>query len=242
LNISDDELYKPDDIKRLNEKGDPMRKILIMLALIMLLTGYQTVSGAEAGKGGDKGLSIDQALQEIMTAQGIKDMKSVDCSKVTDKQLEALGDAVMDVMHPDSSEHEFMDRMMGGQGSQNLAYMHRIMGARYLGCYNGDGSFGMMSPFLGGRGYGNGGDYYNRGWFHMPMMYGYGSYGMMGPYGGIFMWLLFLIVLGVVVYFVVRLLKPAGTSESPLDILKKRYAGGEITKDEYEQKKKDLGL
>ena len=61
----------------------------------------------------------------------------------------------------------------------------------------------------------------------MSMMYGYGPWGMMG---GIFMWLLFLILLAVVVYLVVRWSKPAGTGETPLDILNKRYARGEITK------------
>jgi putative membrane protein len=80
-----------------------------------------------------------------------------------------------------------------------------------------------------------------------PMMYGYGPYnqwGMMNPYGGIFMWILFLILLALVVFVVVKWTKPAGvgSDETPLDILKKRYARGEITKDEFEQKKKDLGV
>jgi putative membrane protein len=33
---------------------------------------------------------------------------------------------------------------------------------------------------------------------------------------------------------------PAQTSETPLEILKARYAGGEITREEYEQKRRDL--
>jgi putative membrane protein len=231
--------YLSYDIRDLSEKGVPMKKRLIFVVLMMLLIGCLPVSAVETGKEVSKSKSPDQELQEIMKSQGVTDMKSIDCSKVTDKQLEGLGNAVMGVMHPDPTEHEFMDRMMGGEGSQTLKSMHRMMGARYLGCYKGDGSYGMMSPFWGGRGW-DGDDYYNynRRW-HMPMMYGYGPYGMMG---GFFMWILFLLLLGLVVYFVVRLAKPAGTGETPLDILKKRYAKGEITKEDFEEKKKDLGL
>jgi putative membrane protein len=226
-------------------KGVIMKRITIILILITLLIWCSSVFAAPATKEQDKALSLDQALQEILNAQGVSDIKSIDCSKVTEKQLEDLGDAFMDVMHPGSSEHDFMDRMMGGKGSPTLESMHRIMGARYLGCYRGDEPYGMMHPFWGGRGYGNGAGNYNRRW--PPMMYGYGPYGqwgMMGPYGGIFMWILFLVILALVVYLVVRWSKPsgAGTGETPLDILKKRYAKGEITKDEFEQKKKDLGL
>ena len=71
-----------------------------------------------------------------------------------------------------------------------------------------------------------------------PMMhYGYG-------YGGMFVWAIFLIVIGLLIYFIVRTLQAKGQtptqSESYLDILKKRYAKGEITKEEYERMKKDL--
>ncbi len=223
-----------------------MKKVaLILPSLIALLICCSSLSAADVNKETNNNLSLNQALQEIMKAQGVNDVKSIDCSKVTEKQLQVLGDAFMDIMHPDSAEHDFMDRMMGGKDSPTLESMHRIMGARYLGCYGGDESFGMMYPFWGGRGYGNGAGNYNRRW--PPMMYGYGPYGqwgMMGTYGGIYMWILFLIILAFVVYLVVRWTKPAGagTGESPLDILKKRYARGEITKDEFEQKKKDLGL
>lgn len=72
------------------------------------------------------------------------------------------------------------------------------------------------------------------GWGHM-MYYGYG--------GGL-MWVLFLMVIGVLVYVVIQSAKTKGSArvsgETPLDILKKRYAKGELTKDEFESMKKDL--
>jgi putative membrane protein len=71
-----------------------------------------------------------------------------------------------------------------------------------------------------------------------PMMhYGFG-------YGGMFMWIIFLIVIGFLIYFIVQAQKTKGRtptqSESPLDILKRRYAKGEIVKEEYERMKKDI--
>ena len=71
-------------------------------------------------------------------------------------------------------------------------------------------------------------------WGHMM---GYG-------YGGGFMWVILVVLVGVVIYFLLQASKSKGsaglTTETPLDILKKRYAKGEIDKEEFEQKKKDL--
>ena len=73
-------------------------------------------------------------------------------------------------------------------------------------------------------------------WGHM-MHYGFG-------YGGMFMWIIFLIVIGLLIYFMVQAQKTKGytptQNESPLDILKRRYAKGEIAREEYERMKKDL--
>jgi putative membrane protein len=75
----------------------------------------------------------------------------------------------------------------------------------------------------------------NGNWGHMM---GYG-------YGGGFMWLIVLVLVGVVIYFLLQSAKSKSAdgpaAETPLDILKKRYAKGEINKEEFEQKKKDLG-
>ena len=58
------------------------------------------------------------------------------------------------------------------------------------------------------------------------------------------MWLLLIIGVIVVVFLVVQLSKNKDiepkAKENALDILKKRYARGEITKQEYEQIKQDL--
>jgi putative membrane protein len=73
-----------------------------------------------------------------------------------------------------------------------------------------------------------------------------GNYGhMMGyGYGGGFMWLIVLVLVGVGIYFLLRVFKSKGsdgsTIETPSDILKQRYAKGEIDKEEFERKKKDL--
>jgi putative membrane protein len=76
------------------------------------------------------------------------------------------------------------------------------------------------------------------GWEPGRMMnYGFG-------YGGMFMWVIFIIVLGVVIYFIVQTLKSKNVAgqaqDSPLDILKRRYAKGEITKEEFDRMKKEV--
>jgi len=58
------------------------------------------------------------------------------------------------------------------------------------------------------------------------------------------MWLIFLILLGVIAYLVVQFTRSKGfygsVRETPIDVLKKRYAKGKITKEEFEKMKKDL--
>ena len=63
-------------------------------------------------------------------------------------------------------------------------------------------------------------------------------------FGG-FMWLFWVaVIIGLVflVKWIVQQGKPSEpkTNEDPLEILKKRYAKGEINQEEFEQKKRDL--
>ncbi len=79
-------------------------------------------------------------------------------------------------------------------------------------------------------------------------MYGlYNNYGwgnMMGWFGGGIMMILFW---AVIIFFIVWLVRETKShnadeprSKSALDVLKDRYAKGEIDKKEFEEKKKDL--
>ena len=80
--------------------------------------------------------------------------------------------------------------------------------------------------------------------------YGYGMMGpgMMGGYGTMFiMPILWIAVIGLIVWAVAAATRRPGESDgssglvdSALEILKRRYARGEINKEEYESKKKDI--
>jgi len=52
--------------------------------------------------------------------------------------------------------------------------------------------------------------------------------------------LLFLLIIGIVLYFIFGKKYKTKHSKSALDIAKERYAKGEVTKEEFEQIKKDI--
>ncbi|RME32146.1 hypothetical protein D6789_00455 [Candidatus Woesearchaeota archaeon] len=76
----------------------------------------------------------------------------IPCELLTEEQLEMIGDYYMEQMHP-GEEHERMDEMMGGEGSEALRDMHVRM-ARSMYCSEetegmGGESHAMMSHAMG---------------------------------------------------------------------------------------------
>lgn len=76
--------------------------------------------------------------------------------------------------------------------------------------------------------------YYDHGWCMMNSWF-----------GGAIMWIIIFLLILLLIYFFVRSARgPAGPyeagRETPLDIAKKRYARGEISKAQFEEMKKDL--
>ncbi len=191
-----------------------MKKIIFVLSIVLLLN-----------------LSLVNAItqQEINEAKGLINSKA-DCKRLSEVQLESIGEYYMEQMHSGEA-HEIMDNMMGGEGSESLKRVHINMARRlycnenvYIG-YGVMGSGGMMNSMGGGMM----GSY--------PASYAYSNYG----YWGIFWILLFAAVIFLIVWVIHRFGIKKTASETPLNILKKRFAKGEINKKQFEEIKKEIG-
>src|SRR3989344_3543867 len=156
--------------------------------------------------------------------------KQIECKDLTDENYGSLGEYYMGQMMGNShaAMNTMMERMMGKEGEEQ---MHIAMGKRLSGCdtsaqlpQNGVGFMPMMWMLGGG---GN------------PMMGGWNGFCLLGWIPMLLFWIL--LILGVVA--LIRYLGRSSQGQenkTPLDILKERYARGEIDKKEFEEKKKDL--
>lgn len=159
--------------------------------------------------------------------------KQISCDKLKDDDYELLGEYFMGQSIGNTERHAVMNQMMQNMmGQSDEEQAHIALGKRSSGCDTNasfPSGYGMLLMWWMMGGGGN------------PMM-GYGGWGGFG-FGWIFMivfWIL--IILGVVA--LVRYLGNSGKTtkddKTPLEILKERYAKGEIDKKEFEQMKKDL--
>ena len=221
-------------LRKKNIVDKPLVLLSLMVASALLLSAVPVF--ADTGLEGEHGKPLEDVLQEIRDKQGLGSDEVIDPRKVSDEELEELGEAVMGIMHPDPRQHELMDQMMGGEGSRSLKSAHISMGYNYLAGNTGDPLSGMMGRGMMGGMMGRG---MMGGFWRNPSMF--------FQFGGLIMWLLILIIIGVVVYFIVRTQRGvsgrnyiSSRDETPLDIAKKRYARGEISREEYETIKKNL--
>ena len=136
-----------------------MKKLTsILVSLFLLLFIVNPVSAQMMGDmmetdTHDDHETLEEVLPLLLGKYDVQEIDELECNRLTDEDYERLGDAVMEENHP-GSQHEMMDRMMGGDGSENLRQMHRNMGRGYLNCLEGKEVSTMM---------------YGNGWSGMPM-------------------------------------------------------------------------
>lgn len=196
-------------------------KRLILVSLIVLSTLSFVIA--------------DSTHEDFSEAIEILEQK-IPYAQITDDQFEVLGDYFMELMLEE--DHEYMDEMMGGEGSESLKIAHINMGKRFYSQYLQTGILptkGMGPGMMGGIG-----------------MMGTNDWGhMMYPGDGHFFWGFGLIGFGVIVVaailliaLVLLLTQMKGSEkemeDSAIKSLKERYAKGEITKAEFDKTRKDL--
>jgi uncharacterized membrane protein len=235
-----------------------VRVLVIVSVVSFIIPAILTVADTDG-----HGKPLEEVLAGIRADLGLESGGRIDPEEVSDSDLEEVGEAVMSIMHPDPRQHEMMDQMMGGEGSPSLAAMHRMMGYNYLAggrgySPSGRGWGGMMGPGMMGGGM-MGPGMMGGGMMNPGMGWGMMGPGMMGgrwggpwmrfPLGGVIMWIVVIALIVAVVYLIVRVRKTAGSgrivsgsprSDTPLHIAQKRYAQGEISREEYETIRKSL--
>lgn len=129
-----------------------------VVAGLLIALGSNSVNAQMGMMGGtqegaqEHGEALGEVLSELYAKYSVSSEKDLDCSKLTEDELEKLGEAVMGKVHPDTEVHEAMDEMMGGEGSASLKQAHINMGSNYLGCSYKGGGMGMMGGMMNGFG------------------------------------------------------------------------------------------
>ncbi|KKU48559.1 MAG: hypothetical protein UX68_C0011G0017 [Parcubacteria group bacterium GW2011_GWA2_46_9] len=199
-------------------------------------------------------LSVNGAITDDHTAREEQEGKALwqqirikenPCLDLTDENFAVLGEYFMGQMAGAShaAMNAMMTRMMGEDGEEQ---MHVVMGKRFSGCdtataypSNALGFMPMMAGMMGWQTLGKGGDSNMMGNFGA---YGYGSsfFGFFGMLIMIIFWVLVIVAIVALIRWLIVQSQGSGRSNHAFDILKERYAKGEINKEEFEAKKQDL--
>ena len=225
-----------------------MKKALLILP-IALVFGFAIPAAINAQ--GMNMTGAEESSTDGHTAQAEAEGKLIweklqtqerDCDDLSDDDFHTLGMYFMGLMVGDSHEamDAMMERMMGEEGENQ---MHIAIGKRMSGCEPNapmpqsmaDG--GMMQIMTGGWS----SPFSNDNSTNNMMNFGFMPF---SGFGWIFM-ILFWVLVIVGIVSLVKWLANQNRSEGrdgkfALEILKERYAKGEIDKEEFEEKKKDL--
>ncbi|MFW6214937.1 MAG: hypothetical protein ACOC45_03215 [Alkalispirochaetaceae bacterium] len=80
----------------------------------------------------DRERALEPYVEEILEGEGAGSLSEIDPDQLPPEVLEELGFRVMDQIVADREWHRWMNEMMGGEGSQELAEFHRGLGESYV--------------------------------------------------------------------------------------------------------------
>ena len=228
-----------------------MNKVLFAILAVIVIGSFAGVVNAQM-MGGFSNSSVDwdavveHTLREEQEGKEVWNKLQTNelaCENLSDEQFGVLGEYFMSQMAGDS--HAAMNAMMiQTHGEEGEEQIHIVMGKRLSGCDTsaafpaGSGGWmpmmnmmwgGWSSPFGGNNSTNN------------MMNFGFGPF---GGFGWIFMVLWWVLIIAGIVALIKWLTSQShGThnrEQSALEILQERYAKGDINKQEFEEKKKDL--
>lgn len=193
----------------------------------------------------DKSAIQSQQQEEQEGKKFLDDLnnKTITCSQLKDADFEKIGEYFMGQAIGDTSRHIAMNNMMKSMmGDQGEEQAHTVMGKRMSGCDTSAAIPPMMQMMMGGGIMGGWSSPFGSNQSNNSMMnFGFTPFGGFGWIFMILWWVL--IIVGIVALIKWLTNQSRGTHDnekSPLEILKERYAKGEIDKKEFEDKKKDL--
>ena len=234
-----------------------MKKIIFTILFASAIGFFAPAANAQmmggfSNSGADWEKVVEHTLREEKEGKELwnkLEAKEIACADLNNEQYGVLGEYFMGQMSGDS--HAAMNAMMiQAHGEDGEEQIHIVMGKRLSGCETsasfpaGSGGWMPMMQMMWG------------GW-SSPLGSNQSNNSMMNfgftPFGG-FGWIFMLVFWGLIIWVIVSLVRGGfgkghmcghdhgdnAHEKSPLEILKERYAKGEIDKREFEERKKDL--
>ena len=226
-----------------------MKKIIFTILAASVIgsfvaSAHAQMMGGFSNSSADWDAVVEHTIREEREGKEVWDKlqaKQIECADLSDEEFGVRGEYFMGQMAGDS--HAAMNAMMmqthGEEGEEKI---HIVMGRRLSGCdteasfpAGSGGWMPMMNMMWGGWSSPFGLNSSNN-----MMNFGYGS----GFFGSIFMILWWVLLVAGVIALIKWLRGQSrgnySHEKSPLEILKERYARGEIDKKEFEERKRDV--
>lgn len=219
-----------------------IQKILLTVPVISLIFLLLTSPIANAQMMGNTNYTTQGQAVVTPSADDLKDIATgkdlytkfqnnqISCNDLKNADFEKIGEYLMDQRFGgNSNAHIQMNdrakQMMGDQGEEQ---MHISIAERSTGCNtnNNQNWRGGGYPMMG------------YGWNNM--MNNWGGFGIFGGISMILFWVLIILAVFALIRYLRGPEKGHYKEKTSIDILKERYAKGEIDKKEFEEKKKEI--